>query len=185
VTEDPLETLLARLAQGDEQAAERVFRTYEPVLRMMVRRKITPSLRTRFDSIDIVQSVWGQLLDGFREGRWHFDTPQELRAFLMTATRNRLIDHARRERSSLDRERPFDRKHLESLFADASIPVDGQIQADELWQKLLALCPPQHRPLLELKRQGLPLAAIAERTGLHESSVRRVLYELADRFAGG
>ena len=45
------------------------------------------------------------------------------------------------------------------------------------------LCPPAHREMLELKRQGIPLAEIAERTGLHESSVRRILYELAKRLA--
>ena len=45
------------------------------------------------------------------------------------------------------------------------------------------LCPPAHHNLLELKRQGFPLAEIAARTGLHESSVRRILYDLARRLA--
>jgi DNA-binding IclR family transcriptional regulator len=31
--------------------------------------------------------------------------------------------------------------------------------------------------------QGVPLAEIADRTGLHQSSVRRILYELAKRLA--
>jgi DNA-binding IclR family transcriptional regulator len=39
--------------------------------------------------------------------------------------------------------------------------------------------------MLELKRQGLTLAEIAGQTGLHESSVRRLLYELAARLAEG
>jgi RNA polymerase sigma-70 factor (ECF subfamily) len=57
-------------------------------------------------------------------------------------------------------------------------------QADELWQRMLRLCPPAHHELLRLKRQGCSLAEIAERTGLHESSVRRILYELARRIDG-
>ena len=52
-----------------------------------------------------------------------------------------------------------------------------------MWATLMDLCPPAHRPILELKGQGVPLAEIAERTGLHESSVRRILYELAKRLA--
>ena len=48
---------------------------------------------------------------------------------------------------------------------------------------MLALCPPAHRPLLDLKRQGCSLAEIAAQTGLHPSSVRRILYELARRLA--
>jgi hypothetical protein len=35
----------------------------------------------------------------------------------------------------------------------------------------------------ELKRQGLPVAELAERTGLYESSVRRILYKPVKRLA--
>jgi RNA polymerase sigma-70 factor (ECF subfamily) len=56
-------------------------------------------------------------------------------------------------------------------------------QADETWQEMLALCPPAHRELLVLKRQGVSLAEIAARTRLHESSVRRILYDLARRWS--
>ena len=48
---------------------------------------------------------------------------------------------------------------------------------------MLALCPPAHRALLRLKRQGWPLAEIASRTGMHEGSVRRVLRRLARQLA--
>src|SRR5207253_9516846 len=46
----------------------------------------------------------------------------------------------------------------------------GVAQADELWQQMLALCPPHHQPLLELKRQGCSLADIAERSGDRKST---------------
>jgi RNA polymerase sigma-70 factor (ECF subfamily) len=44
-------------------------------------------------------------------------------------------------------------------------------------------CPPAHREILVLKRQGLLLSEIAARTGLHEGSIRRILYDLARRLA--
>jgi RNA polymerase sigma-70 factor (ECF subfamily) len=47
----------------------------------------------------------------------------------------------------------------------------------------MELCPPAHRQILELKRQGFPLEEIARRVGLHEGSVRRIIYELARRLA--
>jgi RNA polymerase sigma-70 factor (ECF subfamily) len=56
-------------------------------------------------------------------------------------------------------------------------------QHNELWDQMLALCPPAHHELLCLKRQELGLAEIATQSGLHESSVRRILYELARRYA--
>jgi RNA polymerase sigma-70 factor (ECF subfamily) len=48
---------------------------------------------------------------------------------------------------------------------------------------MLQSCPPAHREILWLKHQGLPLAQIAARTGLHEGSIRRILYDLARRLA--
>jgi RNA polymerase sigma-70 factor (ECF subfamily) len=54
-------------------------------------------------------------------------------------------------------------------------------QAEELWQRMLALCPPAHQQVLHLKREGLPLEEIAERTGLHVGSIRRILRTLARR----
>jgi hypothetical protein len=44
-----LETLLEKLAKGESEAAERVYRDYEPLLRAMVRRRLTPMLRAKFD----------------------------------------------------------------------------------------------------------------------------------------
>src|SRR5205807_3165596 len=85
---DPLDTLLHQLSGGDAEAAQRVFLAYEPYLRMVVRRQLTPALRARFDSLDIVQSVWADLLTGFQAGRWRFTSPGQLRAFLVKVPRN-------------------------------------------------------------------------------------------------
>jgi RNA polymerase sigma-70 factor (ECF subfamily) len=57
------------------------------------------------------------------------------------------------------------------------------VQAEELWDTMLDLCPPEHHPVLVLRREGLPLAEIAARTGLHEGSVRRILRRLARELA--
>ncbi|MBN9122761.1 MAG: hypothetical protein J0I06_27080, partial [Planctomycetes bacterium] len=71
-TADSTEGWLNAVAAGDDAALDRAARMYEPVLRMMVRRHLPRGLWAKFDSADIVQSVWGQLLVGFREGRWRF-----------------------------------------------------------------------------------------------------------------
>ena len=56
-------------------------------------------------------------------------------------------------------------------------------QGNELWKRMLEQCPPAHREVLVLKRQGHYLSEISERTGLHEGSIRRILYDLARRMA--
>jgi len=48
---------------------------------------------------------------------------------------------------------------------------------------MLALCPPAHQELLRLRREGVPLAEIAARTGLHPGSIRRILRDLARKMA--
>ena len=53
-----LENLLDRLSSGDPLAVERAFVAYEPYLRMVVRRQLPAELRAKFDSTDIVQSIW-------------------------------------------------------------------------------------------------------------------------------
>jgi RNA polymerase sigma factor (sigma-70 family) len=178
---DPLETLLERLSAGDAEAVRHVFLTCEPYLRMVVRRQLTPALRSRFDSLDIVQSIWADLFTGFQAGRWQFTSPEQLRTFLVKVTRNRLIDRARQQQRFLNREQSLNEAELRELTPKHATEVGDQLEAEEIWQRLLTLCPPQHRGLLELKRQGHPLAEIADRMGLHESSVRRILYDLAAR----
>jgi RNA polymerase sigma-70 factor (ECF subfamily) len=179
----PLETLLEKLAIGDSDAAERVFRDYEPFLRAMVRRRLTPMLRAKFDSMDVVQSVWADVLEGYRKAGWQFSDQAHLRAFLARVTYNHFANLCRRNRAALEHEQAFREEGWPAEPATAQPRPSQVAQADELWNTLMDLCPPAHRAILELKGQGVPLAEIAERTGFHESSVRRILYDLAKRLA--
>jgi RNA polymerase sigma-70 factor (ECF subfamily) len=180
---DPLDAVLAKLSTGDSAAAEEVFRLYEPSLRVLVRRMLPSPLRAKFDSIDIVQSVWADLLRGFRESGWKFTNAAQLRAFLIKVTRNRFIDHVRKNRPAVEHQRSLDGVGTDELPDTPLESPSAMAQADELWERMMALCPPAHQDLLRLKREGYSLAEIAARTGLHESSVRRILYELARKLA--
>jgi RNA polymerase sigma-70 factor (ECF subfamily) len=180
---DPLDSLLEKLTQGDQAAAEEVFRAYEPYLRLVVRRQLSENLRAKFDSMDIVQSVWADVLVGFRRANWNFQDAAHLRAFLVKVARHRLIDRFRQHHRALEHERPYDRAELDEISEPQPSRPSAEVHADELWQQMLDVCPPAHRPLLALKRQGLSLDEIAERTGLHKSSVRRILYDIAQRLA--
>jgi RNA polymerase sigma-70 factor (ECF subfamily) len=180
---EPLDILLQELRSGDVAAIERVFVTYETYLRVIVRRHIPRKLQAKFDSADVVQSVWAGLAPGFRDGRWTFDTTAQLRAFLVKVTRRRLSDRLRRHRLDLEKEQPSE-PGKPAVEPAAPQPRPSQTaQAADLWEKMLALCPPNYHELLRLKLQGLPLAEIATRTGLHEGSVRRILRKLASQLA--
>jgi RNA polymerase sigma-70 factor (ECF subfamily) len=178
---DSLESPLDQLNHGSDEAAERAFIAYEPYLRKVVRRLLPANLRAKFDSIDVVQSVYCDVLSAFRDRGMKFDNMAQLRAFLVAATRNRFIDRFRQHRNAA---------RLETPLADESAPLRSaqprpseSAVAAELWQRLVALCPPEHQALLELRRGGASAAEIATELGIHEGSVRRILRGLSLRLA--
>lgn len=177
-----LARLLDRMTAGDTAAAEQLFLTYEPYLRKIVRRQLPAHLRRKFDSVDVVQSVWADLLRGWGEPGRTVPTADYLRAFLVRATRNRFIDRVRQHQAVLAHERPAPADGPAD-FAAATPPASDVAEAGELWEQMLAVCPPEHRPLLELRRDGCTLDEIAARAGLHEGSVRRIFRTLARRLA--
>ncbi len=179
----PLDALLEKLCSGDPAAAESVFLAFEPYLRMVVRKRLPTRLRAKFDSVDVVQSVWADLLRGFREAGWRFADEAHLRAFLVKLTRHRFIDRIRRHRTALERERPLG----ELVRADEPTSPEPSpselVQADELRDRMIALCSPAHREIVGLKIAGIPVSEIAVRVGMHVGSVHRVLQDLACRVA--
>jgi len=183
MTHQPLDSLLEKLCSGDVAAAERVFLAFEPYLRMVVRKKLPTRMRAKFDSMDVVQSVWADLLRGFRDAGWRFADEAHLRAFLVKITRNRFIDQLRRHRAALARERPLG-ELVQAEEPVSQLPSPSELaQAEELRQRMLALCAPAHREIVRLRMRGIPVAEIAIQTGLHVGSVHRIFQDLACRVA--
>lgn len=181
--QDSLDSLVEQLSAGDMVAAERVFVAFEPYLRMAVRRRIPARLRAKFDSVDVIQSVWAHVLCGFRDAGWRFNDAAHLRAFLVRVTRNRFIDRWRSYRTTMIHERPLSELDVPSALESRQPSPSEIAQAGELWERMLALCPPAHRNVLKLRSEGVAVTEIAARSGLHEGSVHRILHKLACRVA--
>ena len=170
--------LLARLASGDSTVAENLFAAYAPFLRAVVRCHLTDQVRGKLDSADVVQSVWVQVVRQLRRDGWQVNDEEHLRALLATIARRRLVTRIRQHARSVDATPPADSGF--DLLSDQRHPRPSEVaQANDLWEKMLDLCPPDHREILHLKREGMQLAEIANRTGLHEGSVRRILRRLS------
>jgi RNA polymerase sigma factor (sigma-70 family) len=183
MNDDSLEAVLDALCAGDSESADKVFRTYEPYLRRVIRRQLSPPLRAKFDSEDVVQSAWADLLQGFRDGSWSFSNARELKAFLVKATRHRFIDRVRRHQTALRREQPASNGQMLTSIPSAQPRPSEFAQANEMWERILATSQPNHRAVLEARRQGFSVAEIAERTGFHVDSIHRILRNLASRLA--
>ena len=180
---DPLDELIERLNKGDMSAAERAFVAYEPYLRMAVRRRLSGALRTKLDSMDIVQSVWADVLSGSWRCGLAIRRPVPL-SRLPGEGGAQPVDRSPPPASSRDREGAAAGRDGAEEMPKAHDPRPSEIaQGNELWKRMLEQCSPAHREILVLKRQGLLLTEIAARTGLHEGSIRRILYDLARRLA--
>ncbi len=180
-----LPALLVRIQQGEEEAARELLRTYESEVRLVVRRQLPRLLRSRFDSIDFLQSVWGSFFRRVRSGPSEFEEPRHLVAFLARAAKNKVIDEYRRAASlkqDMTREEPIwsDEDSPRDLASETDTPSQVA-EAKEEYGRLRELLPMERRRLLELKAEGLSSKEVADKLGISERTVQRVLEDLRKR----
>lgn len=181
--DDEPDSWLERLNNGDLAAVEQLFLRYEPYVRITVRRRLGAQLRTKLDSADIVQSVFADVVGGLRKSGWRFRGKPELRAFLRRIACRRIADRYEEHRHALGREQPIVETRPLSL-PTSTAPRPSQIaQGREFAERVFEACAPGHEEIVRLRMSGLRIREIAERTGLHEGSIRRILYDLARRLS--
>jgi RNA polymerase sigma-70 factor (ECF subfamily) len=180
-----LSEFLRRIQSGDEGAARELLQRFEPEVRLVVRRQLPRLLRSRFDSLDFLQSVWGSFFRRMRDAPTEFEDSRHLVAFLARAAKNKVIDEYRRAASLKN-----DMHREEPLWTDGrrprevADPIDSPselAQAREIYGRLRDLLPEDRRTILELKAQGASSRDIGERLGISERTVQRVLEELRRR----
>src|SRR3954451_8653879 len=117
--EGDIPEFLARIQAGDEAAARELLTRYEAEVRLVVRRQLPRLLRSRFDSLDFLQSVWGSFFRRVRSGPGlaEFEDQRHLVAFLARAAKNKVIDEYRRAGSQKQ-----DMHREELIWADGDHP---------------------------------------------------------------
>ena len=183
--EDDIPGFIARIRAGDEEAARELLTRFEAGVRLVVRRQLPRILRTRFDSIDFLQSVWGSFFRRVRTGPTDIQDSRQLSAFLAWAARNKVIDEYRRaasQKKGLRREEPLclDGEHPRDLPAATEAPSEV-VEAREAYGRLRDLLPEDRRGILELKAEGFSSKEIGARLGISERTVQRVLEDLRRR----
>jgi RNA polymerase sigma factor (sigma-70 family) len=180
-----LRAFLDRIRAGDEEAARELLARYEAQVRLVVRRQIPRLLRSRFDSLDFLQSVWASFFVRLRAGPEKFEDPRYLVTFLAQVAKNKVVDQYRRAIS-----RKQDMQREESLSVGSSPPrelvadqdtASELAEANEAFSRLRDLLPVDRQEILTLKVAGLTSREIGERLGLSERTVRRALEELRRR----
>jgi len=180
-----LSDFLKRIQSGDEGAARELLQRFEAEVRLVVRRQLPRLLRSRFDSLDFLQSVWGSFFRRMRTSPTEFEDSRHLVAFLARAAKNKVIDEYRRAASrkhDMHREEPLWDSGLRPRDVPDSTDSPSEVaQAHEFLGRLRDLVPQEKRSILELKAQGLSSKDISQRLGISERTVQRLLEDLRRR----
>ncbi|QDV32950.1 RNA polymerase sigma factor [Tautonia plasticadhaerens] len=184
---EELRQFLGRIRAGDEVAARELLGRYEAEVRLVVRRQLPRLLRSRFDSLDFLQSVWGSFFRRMRggDGPSDFEDSRHLVAFLARAAKNKVIDEYRRagsQKQDMHREEPLwvDGQRPRDVAGNEDTPSEVA-QAHEVLARLTELMPDDRRAIVELKAQGLSSRDVGEKLGISERTVQRVIEDLRRR----
>jgi RNA polymerase sigma-70 factor (ECF subfamily) len=174
-------SLLRRLREGDQDAAEWVYRRYAKRLRALVQSRRHACMARRVDPDDVVQSA----LRGFfrRAARGCYEVPDgaELWSLFLRITLNKLrsagMYHCAARR---DARRTVGDDDLGAVPTAREAPAFLKLTVEEALDRL----PAAHREMVELRIEGYAVAEIAERTGLAKRKVERLLQEARERLGG-
>jgi RNA polymerase sigma factor (sigma-70 family) len=177
-----LATTLQEAQKGNQTAWETLFRECYPKVRRVVRRRLTRSMRSLYDSTDFANDAMERLAANFNH--LEFPSVNSLIAFLAQVAEQKVIDEYRRQHAQkrdITRGRPI-------FGAD---PDDGPVQlpsdeptasqlavANEMSEQLMARQDETERAIINLRREGHSTSDIAEQTGWNIRKVQRFLKEL-------
>ena len=91
MSESSFTDLIARIREGDQQAAAELVRFDEPLIRRAIRFRLNDvKMRNTLDSMDICQSVLASFFVRAASGQYQLDQETDLQKLLTTMARNKL-----------------------------------------------------------------------------------------------
>ena len=181
--------LIEKARLGDEAAFAALLGRFEPEIRTMVRIRLPRILRNQLDSMDIVQAVWTSVFTGNPNDVARFTDAGQFRGFLAGVARNKVYEEYRRR----TRTKKFELGREERLYVrkgERDVPLDvvasdptpsEKLQADDRLDQLTRGRTPEEVRVVELRRQGMTYDEIAQRLGIGERTVRRVIESIRER----
>ncbi|MFH2003011.1 MAG: hypothetical protein ABIK28_25315, partial [Planctomycetota bacterium] len=88
-----IETLVRRAQAGDHEAILALYILYEDQIIAEIRQKMGLRLRSQMESMDLMQSFWGDVLGDLRD--FEYQGPDSFTRWLNTCLRNKIRDKVR------------------------------------------------------------------------------------------
>lgn len=178
--------LLQRGQNGEDEALNRLIARYYPRVRLIVRARLGRLLRTRVDSVDILQETFllaVQKIDGF-EPRSNADIIRRLARFAENQIR-KAVQEMRAAKRDPARERRFEQaSSVEGWEPAGETPRPEELAAsneeDERVARSLELLPEDYREVILLRNHaGSAWEEVAEEMGKPSPAAARMLYSRA------
>lgn len=170
--------LLASAKTGDERARTQLIRTYIPGVLAQVRRGLSPALRRRYDSVDVVQSVATALLGALSAFEDRGATA--LRGCIRRAAENKLRDKGRRmRRNGQLRELPNPPDAAGDEIWNPSEAIARRDEQQKMSAMLGKLSPQSRQVLRQRLREGLTFGEIADQIQAPSANAVRMRFARA------
>lgn len=175
--------LMRRVEAGDAAAQRALIEQYGNHILRVIRRRLHPRMRVQYDSQDFCQAVWASFF-AHRSEMARFKTDHELLAYLGRMGRNKVVDEVRRrlmsKKDNLNRTHSLndsDAKLDQSLPGSSPTPSQFAMAREQI-ERLISGQPAKYRRIVEMRAAGATFKDIAERIGINERNVRRIIERL-------
>jgi RNA polymerase sigma factor (sigma-70 family) len=182
--DDDFSRLVHRAIKGDNAARDTIVEQHGETIRRAVRRVLSHRMRSVFDSLDFVQSVWYAVFQKADDlGR--FQTADEFAAFVTAIAKNKVRAAARRRKHIHDERLDDDNNQHHNLpsrrnLAASSVPLPIEtVIASESLNELLSIAPPVVRKVIWMRLQGFTHDEIAHAVNVSRGFVYRSLKKLS------
>jgi RNA polymerase sigma factor (sigma-70 family) len=176
------------LRDNDPSVVRRFCDSYGPQLERLADRHLAGAVRRRIGPEDVVQSACRTFLRRARGGEFRLEDSAALWRLLCAITLTKAREQSRfhqRRRRGVDREQPL--ADADDSVPGVRTPTDPQpspaeaVAFDDFFEQILAGMDEEERRLVDLKLQEFTNDEVAERLGLSERTVRRILERVRGR----
>ena len=165
---------------GDQAAAQKLFDRYVNQVMKMARNHINRRLAGRVDAEDIVQSVFRTFFQRARKGQFHVEGADDLCKLLARITVRKTFrqiayhKRAKRDAGAESSQGDATQEVLLNKLESGPSPDEAAAFLDYL-EHFLGQLRPEDRQILELRMEGYNNMEIAEKLGISDRKIRRLL----------
>lgn len=177
---DPADhALLVELRNGNEEAAAQLYNRYARRLRALAEKQTGKDLANRFDSEDVIQSVFRCFFERARNGLYDVPTGGDLWPLLLVIALQKVRaygSHHRARRRDVRREQDAEEAGIRQASPRLT-PDEPQSLLKLIAEETLELLPPLHRQVARWRLEGYDHEEIAVKTGRSKRTIERIFQE--------